>query len=271
MSEEEQAKKANESQARNTNKGLARNQLYRWFFTIPIEEYTASQLSQNLKSFCKAWTFSGERGEGGYLHWQGCFSLKNKEYFATVKNLFSVKAHIEPCKDWVRASTYCTKTDTHIEGPYDEKTIFLNLPDELYPWQKDVIELIKEKPDDRSIIWIWEADGCKGKTTLCKILASLHGAYILSNGCLKDIAYAVGDAPEIVCFNITRSYEDRLNYGAIEAVKDGLIFSGKYESKIKIFNSPHVLVFANFYPDTSKMSSDRWKIFMIDDYILHKY
>lgn len=55
--------------------------------------------------------------------------------------------------------------------------------------------------------------------------------------------------------------ENYVSYEAIESVKDGIFFSGKYESGMTIFNQPHIICFANFAPDIGKMSSDRWKIF----------
>lgn len=244
----------------NTISSGPKHQLFRWFFTIPYEEYSAIQLSQNLKGFCKEFLFSGELSEGGYKHWQGCFSLKNKEYFNTVKNLFSQKAHIIPCKNWLSAKNYCKKLETHIEGPYDEFTTFIQLPKILYEWQQHVVNIITECPNDRIINWFWDSKGCKGKTTLCKYLYCHFNASILGNGALKDIAYCLGESPKIVCFNITRSNEHHINYGAIEACKDGLLFSSKYESKMKIFNSPHVFVFANFEPNKNMMSLDRWFI-----------
>lgn len=70
-------------------------------------------------------------------------------------------------------------------------------------------------------------------------------------------------------FNLARSTEDFVSYSALESLKDGLIFSGKYESKLKCFSQPHVLVFANFGPNDCedekgkiKISPDR--IFLID-------
>lgn len=244
----------------NTKSPGALNQLYRWFFTCPYEEYSASQLSQNLKGFAKEFLFSGEIGEGGYKHWQGCFSLKNKEYFSTVKNLFCNSIHLEPCKNWIKAKNYCKKVDTHLEGPYDENSSFLNLPEKLYPWQQEIVDICNTKPDDRTIHWYWESDGCRGKTTLCKVLYDKFKANIIGNGAMKDIAYSIDESPKIVCMNITRSNEEHVNYGAIEAIKDGLVFSSKYESKCKIFNSPHVFVFANFKPREENMSKDRWRI-----------
>ena len=38
------------------------------------------------------------------------------------------------------------------------------------------------------------------------------------------------------------------------------MFSPKYESTSKLYNIPHVLVFANWMPDMSRLSIDRWDI-----------
>lgn len=39
--------------------------------------------------------------------------------------------------------------------------------------------------------------------------------------------------------------------------------STKYESTTFFFNKPIVLVFANFKPDRSKLSSDRWNVIVL--------
>lgn len=253
--------------AGNTKTAGNMNQMYRWFFTIPYEAISASQLSQDLNTFAKKFLFSGEIGSGGYKHWQGCMSLKQKMYFATVKNIFPTSAHIEPCKDWFKALNYCKKEETHIEGPYTETSSFIKLPPTLKKWQQQVVDICITEPDDRSIYWIWEPDGNTGKTTLCKYLAVKHGATVLNNCSTKDGAYALPDEPKLVVVNLTRSNEGHINYGLLEAIKDGLIFSAKYESKMKCFNSPHVFVFANHAPDETKMSADRWKIYRMKEFI----
>jgi hypothetical protein len=51
-----------------------------------------------------------------------------------------------------------------------------------------------------------------------------------------------------------------VSYAALEEVKDGIFYSGKYESRMCMYNPPHIIVMANFPPDTSKMSKDRWVI-----------
>jgi hypothetical protein len=255
MSQESQEKPGG-----NTNTPGSRNQLYRWFLTIPYEEITASQLSQHLLTFCKKFTFQAEEGKSGYKHWQCEISLKSKEYFQSVKNLIGIdKAHIEPTKDYFSAKNYCSKEETRIEGPYDETSTFLKIITELRIWQQQIINIIKNEPDDRTINWFWEKKGLAGKTQLCKYLIVHHKAQCIGSCKSADMAYAINN-PKIVVINLTRTSEEHVNYGALEAIKDGLIFSSKYESGVKIFNSPHIFVFANYPPDTSTMSEDRWNI-----------
>lgn len=250
-----------EKEGGNTKTPSTKYQVFLWMITLPSENIDASQLSQELSTFCKKFTFQKEKGEKtGYEHWQIFISLKQKEYFGTVKNLFPSSAHIEPCKDGWKAKNYCQKSDTRIEGPYDEKSTFLKTITKLYPWQEHILQECLKVPDDRTINWIWEKEGNRGKTQFCKYMAIKHKATVLGNGAFKDIAQALPDDPKIVLFNITRDLEERINYSALEAVKDGMIFSGKYESKTKIFNSPHIYIFANFEPRLDAMSKDRWKI-----------
>lgn len=243
------------------------NQLYLWMVTLKHDDTTtASMLSQELKVFCKKFTFQLEKGEkSDYLHWQIFISLKTKERFETVKNLFPSTAHIEGCKDGWKAKKYCEKNDTRIEGPYDENSTFLKLITKLYDWQQTIFDECLLEPDDRTINWIYEGEGNTGKTEFCKYMAIKRNATILGNGAFKDIAYALPANPIIVMFNITRDLEERINYAAIEACKDGLMFSAKYESGTKIFNRPHIYIFSNFEPRTNSMSMDRWKIRKIID------
>lgn len=251
---------SNLSQAEPVGNTKTTGQLYRWCFTLPYEECTASQLSQLLKGFCKEFYYQAESGkETNYKHWQGCFSLILKERFSTVKNHFPCSIHIEGCKHWWKSVSYCNKSETRIEGPYDHTSKFINLPTELLDWQKMAKNTLLEDKSDRTIHWFVDEKGAKGKTTFCKYMAIKHGAIVLNNAKTADLAYAI-DNPEIVLFNLTRTNEGHINYGALESIKDGLIFSSKYESGMKIFNSPVVAVFANFEPDYESMSKDRWNV-----------
>ena len=63
-----------------------------------------------------------------------------------------------------------------------------------------------------------------------------------------------------VIFHYVRSMEDYVSYAAIEEVKDGMFYNGKYESSMVIYNPPHIICMANFPPDLDKLSKDRWVV-----------
>lgn len=131
---------------------------------------------------------------------------------------------------------------------------------ELFSWQSQLKDELLGPPHSRRIIWYYDPIGGSGKTEFSNYMVGNHGATVLANGSSRDIAYALPDAPTIVIFDYTRDVEERLNYSILEAVKNGRVFSSKYESTTRHFKKPHVVVFANFRPDQSKLSADRWDI-----------
>lgn len=246
-----------------------RYQLYNWCFTIKHygEPNESKMLWNTLRDVCKKFVFQLEKGEGEneYLHYQGVMSLERKEYFATVKNLLGEEAHIEGVRNWHAAVNYCSKVETRVDGPWDQDYRWLNLIKILRPWQQDIVDLIATEPDDRTIYWIWSKPGKNGKTVFTKYLVANHRVCAFSNASSKDIAYALPSDPRTVVFNLPRSQENYFNYAALEQVKDGLMFSCKYKSRTLVFNSPHVIVFANWPPNLEELSVDRWKVINIDD------
>lgn len=141
-------------------------------------------------------------------------------------------------------------------------------PKTLRPWQDEVVQRLKTQ-DDRKIMWIKDTTGNNGKTLLCKELALHHDACIFGNAKTKDIAYAYDDQ-EIVACNLTRTQASRVNYEALEALKDGLMFSGKYESTTKVFASPRLVVMSNNDPDFEAFSQDRWDYYTLEEGRLKK-
>lgn len=69
-----------------------------------------------------------------------------------------------------------------------------------------------------------------------------------------------GNPLELVVIDIPRCNENKVSYQAIEDLKNGMLFSTKYESAMCVFDAPHVLVFANFPPERAKLSADRWDV-----------
>lgn len=127
------------------------------------------------------------------------------------------------------------------------------------PWQLDLLSILKTNPDPRQVLWYYDSTGGKGKTHLARYLVDSQGAFYCRGGKAADIAYAYKYEP-IVIFDYTRDHEDFVNYSMLEMFKDGMVSSSKYESSLKRCNCPHVIVFSNFEPDRTKMSSDRWNV-----------
>lgn len=112
--------------------------------------------------------------------------------------------------------------------------------------------------------------GNVGKSYFAKYLAVTHGALKLEPGKKMDLAYIFAQKPaKIVIFDLsrttapdpeTRSSPLDVIYSLMESLKNGYLISTKYDSRAVMFEVPHVVVFANFPPDRTKMSDDRWDI-----------
>jgi len=244
------------------NTKTAGNQCYRWCFTLKGEHCTGSQLSQELKKFCKEFYFQKEKGKEGFIHWQGCLSLMQKHRLNEIKSILTYDCHWEQCKNWFASKNYVSKSDTRIEGPYDHTSRFIELAindNNLYEWQKEIVEIIKQKPHDRKIYWYWERKGGVGKSTFTKYLWLKGDVAFFTSGKTADIAYAYNGEKTVV-FDLPRTTEERFNYNALEQLKNGMLFSSKYESGAKVFAVPHVFIFANWEPERAFISDDKWVV-----------
>lgn len=234
----------------------------------PLEPMEPSYLKA-LRFECEWYVCQVERGEEtGHYHIQGQFCFKNRMRLTTLKQLGGKGLHWETTISVKSAIAYCSKEATRC-GP--QWIHGIKLPpkirvEEPYGWQLEVIDIIKSEPHPRTIHWFWETKGGFGKSSLCKYMVVKHDALILS-GKSNDMFHALskyiertGHGPNLVIIDIPRSQQDFINYGAIEMIKNGLVFSGKYESHQLVYNAPHVVCFANEPPNDSKMSRDRWHI-----------
>lgn len=129
----------------------------------------------------------------------------------------------------------------------------------LFNWQIRLKNELEREPNDRKIIWYVDTVGNSGKTNFAKMLITTNECAYFSNAKCADIARAY-NGERIALFDFTRTTEERINYSAIEQIKNGLIFSSKYDSTCKINNSPHVICIANFHPNEKALSADRWDI-----------
>lgn len=229
-------------------------------------------VAQWAQNNCSEYALNQEVGEKeGTEHIQGALYLNNARTFVQMKNLFP-KCHLEAARSWKDVKKYSTKEETRKPGtkPITEKPEVKDPLEgrELYPFQKEVLEILEKPADDRSVYWFWEPEGCTGKTSLVKSICINKPGCIFLNGKAADMKCAIakmmedGPAPKIVLLGLPRTAEDYTGslYQGLEEIKDGIFFSGKYESKMIMFDSPHVMVFANWPPCLEKLSADRWKV-----------
>lgn len=134
----------------------------------------------------------------------------------------------------------------------------------LREWQKELIEKL-EQQNEREIYWVYDEDGNTGKTFLAKWLHFCKDAFYFENAKKADIACAWQLEEYAVC-NLTRDKEGMTQYSIFESLKDGMVFSAKYESKTKVAPKPvKLVIMSNWLPDVSTMSMDRWKILQLNN------
>ena len=131
----------------------------------------------------------------------------------------------------------------------------------LRPWQRQVDNYVKHKTqDDRQIMWILDPKGNNGKSYLSKYLRLYWGAFAINGDSLttKDFAFAY-DGQRVVVIDFPRCTDSNsINYSILEALKNGSIFSAKYESKVLDFDTAMVICMSNVEPNYLKLSPDRW-------------
>lgn len=210
-----------------------------------------------------------EAGEEGTPHIQGVVYFRNPVSFATVKQ-WNLRLHVERTRDIHRSVKYCTDPQKRrgrafsrgFSVPKDDLDLLEE--DALYDWQRELLAELGGQPDRRTVIWYYDPQGGCGKTELCRyICAKYENALFLTSAAGKDLVHQIIKAkndPRIVIMNISRQAEGKLSYASIESIKDGLVFSGKYEGGTRLFARPHIVIFSNWYPDIAALTPDRWDI-----------
>lgn len=284
-------------QSEDSNSSLGKNKARGWCFTL--NNPTTAEI-ESIKEVLADGTYvcQKEIGTKGTPHLQGVVFYSNQRMFKSMRKLYP-RAHWTKCKSKKCSIVYCQKSEGRLSEPMSNSADWLSKGvlankiaarkskvSELRPirdvvkdkgpnkFQAKVLEIIKremEVTDDRAIHWVWDERGSSGKTSLAKHLYMKYPERTLyCSGKGNDVKYAVAEhiklykQLDIAIFGYPRHLERFVSYGALESVKDGIFFSGKYESGTVIFATPIVIVFANFPPDESALSSDRWQIYEIE-------
>lgn len=121
-------------------------------------------------------------------------------------------------------------------------------------------------PDERVIEFIVDVDGNKGKSWFCAYCLSElpERVQVLRVGRREDLAYAIDPLKDIFLFDVGRKQMQFFQYSILEMLKDRMVFSQKYESRMKVLlKRPHVVVFSNEEPDREALTDDRFNIELI--------
>lgn len=233
-----------------------------WCFTL--NNFTVDQmdhLCDEFKAKDVGYIFGEEVGDQGTPHLQGYIEAAKRirplEYFDLPKEV-----HWERRKGTkLENQRYCSK-DGKVHS-WKIRPVRPVVVKDIYGWQKEVAALFDKQPDSRTIYWIWEPDGERGKTGLARWLCHHRGAYFMNGAKRHCLAAAFKCADvDLFVFGYPRTSEGYVSYDALESLKDGLFFSGfgVEATGMCMRNHPHILVLCNFPPDKEKLSVDRWKI-----------
>lgn len=247
-----------------------------WCFTL--NNYSDEEVSTNytqLSKYCVKFVFQEETGEQGTPHLQGVAYFKEAKTITAVKKIMKCeRVHLEKCKNINASINYCSKTETRtgkiyqmgIEDEESEIEDFLENK-ELYDWQKEILDILRTKPDARTIHVIIDKEGNKGKSALCRHIMINYKRTMILCGKGADMKYAITQyieknksRPKNILIDLSRTCEQFVSYQGIEEIKNGIFFSPKFKSECCIMNPPHVIIFTNFELSWNALSKDRWNI-----------
>ncbi len=233
----------------------------------------------NLTKSISAWRAQTEVGDKcNTPHIQGAFrfttQITQKSIRDTLKAIFGVQTYCRTAK-WPDAVAEYAKKDETFDGKWraEHGTWPKPLIDKVTsyrPWQQDVMNILAQEPSDRDVHWIYDEIGKMGKSAFTRHLLITQGYCTagITGGTTADITNYLKNKFEAnptmirnVILDIPRSAYANVAYKAIEGIKNGVLTNTKFEATELLFNSPHLIIFANSLPDTSRLSVDRWKIY----------
>lgn len=262
--------------------------------TLPVPEFI-----KVLRTIFKKWVFQLEKapnpaaGSDG-LHYQGRGSLIKKKRIPELLALVSDTAlaggiYFTPSSNnsLVGDCFYTIKLDTRVDGPWDNRTWmepeyiprqYRGLMDRLWPCQEQILNS-RHWFNDRTCNFLFDPDGCTGKSTIGR-LAALHfralrlpcvgdAKQLLEAAC--DILMAQQNRTPGLCFvDLPRTLTmDSRKFApfmiAVEEIKAGVVSDMRNHYKEWWFDSPSVWITCNHLPKTLEyLSADRFVFWTLD-------
>lgn len=249
------------------------------------------RVKEAIESTCDRWIYQleatdTEDGPQTNIHFQIYCHIKDKTRPATLGSRWceaygldgvNVTAASTAGKEQLRL--YCMKDDTRIDGPWtDGRSVPYMMKDlqqisaKRFPSQEQILQMVKQEPDDRSVIAIVNPKGNAGKSKLVKYCRMKKMVWTVPFGTATQLKTAViahgAERAYFVDVPRTLGREDSLAdmYSTIEELKNGNVSSGMYGKDGELLmEPPHVIVFSNQIPDTYLISADRWKFYYLHD------
>jgi len=241
-------------------------------------------LLDHLRMYCADFVIQLELTGTDNYHYQGYLHTIDPVRPITLARIFNDAgfrgSQISPASSVARATlrTYCLKADTRIAGPWTAKKVYRGLDllcvrDTPYPFQVKLHTMLRSPhTDNRAIIWLYSPVGNRGFSSFAKYYSFFKLGVTLSPCSATDFKYLCAEFPSnIYLVDIARSaigtYKDDEFYSALREVKNGFYTSTKKSKCRNITRAiPHIVVTANFLPDFSKLSADRWtQVFQLTD------
>lgn len=267
------------------NKQINACAMYDFVYDLSGDVLSYTSVLANLKGIVKKLVFQLEEGDSGYLHFQGRLSLVKKRRKPAIIKMFQalkrkMPRYFKPTTNATYFSGdmfYVMKEDTRKEGPWTEREYIdasVYIPRQvremvsLRPFQKQIIA-DGNKWDTRTINIVYNESGNIGKSRLVSYCrAHKLGRALPPINDYKDLLRMVYCLPvsKLYLIDMPRALRKERQYqlySAIETIKDGYAYDDRYTFKEKSFDCPNIWVFTNKKPDTTLLSKDRWKIWII--------
>nr|WAE42491.1 MAG: replication associated protein [Cressdnaviricota sp.] len=253
-----------------TNGNIEHSSHAKYKYSVVINNYTELEkeiFCASVRQICKKAVVGCEVGESGTPHLQCQVSLKVKARMDTLHKIPGwERSALTETRNEAESAVYCRKDGkVIIDFGYPKPPKIPTIITVLRPWQRMIEMIFEMEPNDRTIHWFWEGKGNIGKSAFVKYMVVKHKALFCDGGKKSDIINLVFnnnmDECKCVIWDLPRSTKGSVSYSSLEAIKNGMICNTKYETGVKVFDPPHIFVFANYPPDKpDELSSDRWNI-----------
>lgn len=277
--------KKGKKEKKNVKKRL--NQCVHWRFNYhKYSDEDVTLLEEWCQKYGKFYVFQKETcPKTGGKHLEGYIELKKKDRLNENKTVPIKFSDIQPAKFYKNCIEYASRVSKRDKGTRAytnikriKKQVIPTQWEDLKPLQQQIIEpILNSQPDDRSVYWFWEKNGGWGKSYLCRYLIDNYDTLAVSGKATNvfcgfaSYVNKHGYAPDYLVINLVRKEGGELDATIIEKIKDGFLFSEKYESDMIRYNPPHIMVFANNPPeDTDHLTEDKWIIKELEEHDPYK-